>query len=127
MPWPHCDLQVNDDVACPKCGMTKLEWTIKVASTRVFKLGGKKACKVVLYQTDGTTYAEGAAYRIELPDGTIEEGALNPAGYAKAQTRLPGLCWVSFPGDDLQVCISDAVDERDGRFGCEVRDEKYVF
>lgn len=96
MPWQHCDLDVHDDVACPTCGITKVEWTIKVGSTRVFKLSAN-TCKVVLFEADGS-YAEGTTCRMELPDGTIAEPTLDDGGYAKGTTRLPGDVLVSFPG-----------------------------
>jgi hypothetical protein len=132
MPWEHCQSPaIADDVACPACGITKIEWTIKVGSTRVFKLGAK-SCKVVVRTTDGG-YAEGAACRMALPDGTVAELELDDGGYAKANSKVAGDVLVSFPG--RKVALADegtgarpAPDAPPGTaFLCPVGKDKHEF
>jgi len=132
MPWEHCQSPaIADDVACPTCGITKIEWTIKVGSTRVFKLGAK-SCKVVVRTTDGG-YAEGAACRVQLPDGTVAELELDDGGYARANSKVAGDVVVSFPG--RKVALADegtgarpAPDAAPGTaFLCPVGKDKHEF
>lgn len=130
MPWPHCEHPaINDDLACPTCGMTKAEWSIKVEVTRVFRLGKGFACKVELRDAVGA-YAAGVRCRIELPDGTVTESALNPAGYLKGTSKLPGDAVVSFPERGAGVMgVSPGVRPGDapGTFRCPVGDDKHEF
>ena len=111
MPWTHCDATISDDVACPSCGITKQEWTIKVGTTRVLRLGAKKPCKIVLYQVDGTSYAAGASYRIDLPDGTTVEGALK--AHPSATCSLQAWLDEKALRKDAERLRDEAVRERD--------------
>lgn len=130
MPWPHCEHPaISDDKACPTCGMTKAEWSIKVEVTRVFRLGKGFACKVELRDAAGT-YAAGVRCRMELPDGTVSEVALNPAGYAKGTSKLPGDAIVSFPergADVMSVSSGVRPGEAPGTFRCPVGNDKHEF
>lgn len=42
----------------------------------------------------------GEQYRIETPDGSIAEGALDEKGFVRVDGIKPGSCKVSFPGYD---------------------------
>ncbi|MCK6556319.1 type VI secretion system tip protein VgrG [Candidatus Binatia bacterium] len=52
--------------------------------------------EIELVDTDGTPLP-GVRYRIVLPDGRIEEGALDAAGRARIEDLDHGTCQVSFP------------------------------
>ncbi len=108
MPWQHCThLEISDDRNCPTCGLSKQEWTVKVQVTRVLRLGGQPTVKIEL-KDDAGAYQAGVKYRIELPDGMIALGELNPAGYAKASSKIPGDAVVSFP--DLGAGVTAVTD-----------------
>lgn len=97
MPWQHCThVEISDDRTCPTCGLSKQEWTLKVEVTRVFRVGAAPAVKIELKDEAGA-YKAGERYRIDLPDGMIALGELNPAGYAKATSKIKGDARVSFP------------------------------
>lgn len=42
----------------------------------------------------------GEAYRIELPDGSVAEGALDGKGFARVEGIVPGTCQITFPNLD---------------------------
>jgi len=129
MPWPHCNQQINDDKPCPTCGLTKQEWTLDVKVTRRFVISAGLACKVELKDAQGA-FAHKARYRIELPDGKVDEGELNRSGYAKANTKLPGDALVSFPEHGASVTLLTATGKAGdvaGTFRCPVGPTKYEF
>jgi len=39
----------------------------------------------------------GERYRVTLPDGSVDEGTLDPKGWARIEGFAPGECQVSFP------------------------------
>lgn len=126
MPWPHCDELVNDDMSCPSCGMTKAEWTVKVEITRVFRVGAGFVVKLELRDEDDG-YKGGAPYRVTLPDASEVAGELNPAGYAKATSRLPGDAAVTFPGEVVE-CVSGTARAGAGEaYLCPTGNDKHVF
>lgn len=104
MVWAHCDDDaILDDLRCPKCGMSKAEWTVKVGATRVFKLSLPKKKKadagwleLVLLEPDGSPARE-AAYVVDLPTGRSARGAL-VLGKARVEAIPEGTCRVTFPG-----------------------------
>jgi hypothetical protein len=44
----------------------------------------------------------GAAYRVVLPDSSIQEGVLDTSGRARYERIVPGSCIVSFPEIDAR-------------------------
>ncbi len=52
--------------------------------------------EIELHFEDGTP-AAGEVYRIELPDGSIQEGQLDERGHARVEQISIGTCHVSFP------------------------------
>lgn len=52
--------------------------------------------EIELHWEDGTP-AAGSAYRIELPNGSVQEGRLDTRGRARVEQIPSGTCHVSFP------------------------------
>jgi hypothetical protein len=59
----------------------------------------KSWIEIYLFTSDGKPVA-GEKYRIKMPDGSVEEGKLDPFGHAEYYGINPGTCEVSFPDRD---------------------------
>lgn len=106
MPWAHCGLEfILDDEPCPTCGVDKVDWTVQVDKTRTFVVGrGAKRdpwLDVALRDAAGRP-AAGRAYRVELADGRVVDGALDEHGRARIERPVAGECHVAFPGTSLR-------------------------
>lgn len=96
MPWTHCEIEgILDDVSCPECGLSKDQWTLEFNVTRTFAVQRRPTLRVVLLDAQ----EEGVAaepYRVELPDGQVEEGQLDEEGTVRIAHGQPGDCTITF-------------------------------
>jgi len=97
MPWSHCEeREIHDDSPCPTCGISKAQWTLEFNVTRQFVVRSASALRVVLLDQDEEGVGE-EPYRIELPDGTAQEGELDEHGTVKIRHSQEGEAKLSFP------------------------------
>lgn len=106
MPWPHCGNDgIPDDQECPKCGLSKAEWTLQVDKTRQFELSARKTKRkqadawIAIRLQDGSEQpVADQPFRVELATGRVKQGTTDAQGEARVEKLPPGLCRVSFPG-----------------------------
>ncbi len=95
MPWEHCGETILDDEKCPKCQMTKQQWTLEWNVTRTFSVSsGKSKLKIILQNADGEPIPD-AAYVVTLADGKEIKG--NVDAFGAARISATGGCTIKFP------------------------------
>jgi hypothetical protein len=142
MPWSHCgDTIMDDSDRCPRCGISKPAWTLKVDRTRLLKLSGQRFEGDALAQVeslkeaakDGKPFCEKCQqawvafrvtdalgvplkdedYKVVFSDGEERTGKTDANGLVQLQDFAAGKLKVVFPNRDRSELEQVAVATRE--------------
>lgn len=79
MPWDHCDVDfILDDEVCPRCKVTKAQWTVELGKTRHLRIGRRREFTLrdfgetlaAVHEAEGLIVARRLAARLDY-DGLV--------------------------------------------------------